>query len=230
MSHYEHYFSRRAQIGSGVSDIGSVHRSPKLYYQRGRGFGQALGGIWRFLSPYIISSSKAIGREALRSGAEILRNVGSQPLKDLVRDQVKTSRKNLTFKAGEKLRAMSGEGIKRRKRRTQHPINSLLTRRITSKRKKPSPGRTVTKRRRRKKSSPASSKIPLNFLQSLEGGARKRRRKRKKPARSRDSSVSIHTGKRRKRRVASKKKASSTTSKASAATTKAQFVNKYFRV
>lgn len=217
MSQYEHYFRRIAQSGGSISDIGGVHKSPKLYYQRGRGFGQALGGIWRILSPYIISSSKAIGREALRSGAEILRNVGSQPLKDLVRSQAKLAGKNLTLKAGEKLKSMSGEGIKRRKRRTQHPINSLLPRRITSKRKKRSTTGAPTKKRRKK----IANNIPQNFLQSLEGGRRKRRRKRKQPGKSR-SQASIHTGKRRKRRVGSKK--------ASAATTKAQFVNKYFRV
>lgn len=82
MSRYDNVFSKRkvVQRGRGIADIGTVYRAPRMHFQRGRGFSDVFSGILKFITPYLISGSKAIGKEALRSGGEILSNVGSQPL------------------------------------------------------------------------------------------------------------------------------------------------------
>lgn len=117
MNQYERYFSH-AQTGRGVSDIGAVYSAPHRL-QRGRGLSDVFSGIFKFLSPYILSSTKAIGREALRSGSEILKNIGNQPVRELLKTQAMQSTKNLSEKAATRLKRMSDEmtvggAIKRR--------------------------------------------------------------------------------------------------------------------
>lgn len=109
MSHYDSYFSN-TQVGGSLADIGRVYRAPHNHLQRGRGFGTILSGIMRFISPYLLSGSKAIGKEALRSGSEILSNIGTMPIGELLKQQGKKSVKNLAEKSSNKLKTFS-EGI-----------------------------------------------------------------------------------------------------------------------
>lgn len=137
MSRYDNVFSKRSvQRGRGLADIGKVYRAPRMHFQRGRGFSDVFSGILKFITPYLISGSKAIGKEALRSGAEILSNVGSQPFGSLLKQHGKQSLINLSSKAGEKLKRiggddnMSGGRIKRQRRRRKSPVKKTAIKRL----------------------------------------------------------------------------------------------------
>lgn len=126
MSHYDSYFAH-SQTGGAIADIGRVYKAPHHHFQRGRGIGSVLSGIMRFISPYLISGSKAVGKEVLRSGAEILSDYGTQPIGKSIKQQVKQSMKNLAAKTSSKLKGMSeqtmsGGRIRKRKRKVATPM------------------------------------------------------------------------------------------------------------
>lgn len=110
MSRYDRYFLN--QIG-GAPEIGPVYRR-HAFIQRGRGLGNIFTNLIKFLRPYIYSGTKAVGQEVLRSGSEILGNLGTQPIQELLKSQRDKSVKNLALKAEHKLNKLnsSGRGIK----------------------------------------------------------------------------------------------------------------------
>lgn len=117
MNHYDHYF---AQEGGALSDshFGPIYQA-RHHLQRGRGFSSIFTNLVRFLSPYLARGARALGVEAARSGAEILGNLGTQPIGSLLKEQRDKSLKNLGAKAGVKLKEMqqqlmTGHGIKGR--------------------------------------------------------------------------------------------------------------------
>lgn len=59
------------QIGSGLSDIGLIYRNP-IRMQRGRGVGSVFAGLWRHLAPLAMSGLKALGRQSLQTGVDVL--------------------------------------------------------------------------------------------------------------------------------------------------------------
>ena len=65
----EHYISHYQQ-GAGIDDrfIGTIN-------QRGHGFGSVWRGLWRAVRPFIFSGAKAVGRQALQSGAELMGDI-----------------------------------------------------------------------------------------------------------------------------------------------------------
>lgn len=117
MNHYDHYFSQK---GGALSDshFGPIYQA-RHHLQRGRGFASIFTNLVRFLSPYLAKGARALGVEAARSGAEILGNLGTQPIGSLLKEQRDKSLKNLGTKAGAKLtemqqQLMTGHGIKGR--------------------------------------------------------------------------------------------------------------------
>jgi hypothetical protein len=77
----------------------------------------------------LISSAKAIGSEALKSGSEILSKLGTQPVQELMKRQSEESLKALLRKTENKLKSMrdqSGEGINRKRIKLDNTINSLF--------------------------------------------------------------------------------------------------------
>lgn len=149
------------QIG-GASGIGPIYRRGK-HVQVGRGLGGALQSIWRFLSPYLASSLKSISGEAVRSGAEILSNLESAPLKTLLAEQRDKSIRNLSKQVGKKLMSLNqaGQGIlpykrirslsnslsPKPKRRRTASVNRKTTKRKVVKRKIVKKKRKVAKRK-----------------------------------------------------------------------------------
>lgn len=167
MSRYEGYFLN-AQKGGRISDIGDVYRSSR-YLQRGRGIGDVFSGMIKWITPYLLKGTKALGQEALRSGSEILSNMGTKPLGELVQDQRDRSIKNLSEKAGNTLKRMSqamgtGSGVKRRKLNTMGVIDSLDGLTTTPARKKKPRKKPIKKRTkkvgkvRKKKTGPRKTK------------------------------------------------------------------------
>lgn len=113
--YYQNYFEHQAGVGNAISSgISRIYvGSP---YQRGHGVGKFLGGLFRKAIPLLTRGSKAVGREALRAGLNVLTDVASAvPLKESIRKRVKESGGNLKRKVEEKFDAyMEGDGFKRR--------------------------------------------------------------------------------------------------------------------
>jgi hypothetical protein len=78
------YYKRQA--GHGREDIGSTYTTP-YYVQRGHGLGNILPGLFRILRPLLWSGAKSVGKEAvkalgraaLRTGCDIIRDVAANP-------------------------------------------------------------------------------------------------------------------------------------------------------
>jgi hypothetical protein len=135
------YYINQAGGGGGDGGVGPIYAVPP-FLQRGHGLGSFFGGLFRTLRPYVFSASKAIGREALRTGGRILTDIAENPqtgVKEIISKHVQDTFQTLGSK-------MMGRGRKR-KRRTTTKRKAKKPRRTTRKRKPPA--RTVTKRRRR---------------------------------------------------------------------------------
>lgn len=175
MSHYERYFNRY-QTGRGINDIGPVYRATH-HIQRGRGLSGILSTIIKYISPFLLSSTKAIGQEALRSGSEILQNLGNKPIADLIKGEAMRSGKSLADRTGRTLKKMSdemsGEGIKRKKVKMTRLINSL-------ERLSTTPSRKRRKKKQTKKSSAKSSTKTTKARTKTKTGKKVIVRKKKK--------------------------------------------------
>ena len=76
----------RRQAGRGREDIGSIYSTPP-FVQRWHGLGSILRGQFRTLRPILWSGAKSIGketlkaleREALRTGTNIIRDIAENP-------------------------------------------------------------------------------------------------------------------------------------------------------
>jgi len=76
----------RRQAGLRHNDIGPIY-SVQPFVQRGHGVGSVLTGLYRTLRPNLWSSAKsvgketlkALGREALRTGTNIIKDVAENP-------------------------------------------------------------------------------------------------------------------------------------------------------
>ena len=74
------YYIRQAVGGGGRghSGIGPIY-SVSPFVQRGHGIGSFLRGLWRTVRPVLWSSAKAVGREALRTGAKVMTDIAANP-------------------------------------------------------------------------------------------------------------------------------------------------------
>ncbi|XP_031777344.1 uncharacterized protein F54H12.2-like [Nasonia vitripennis] len=70
MSHYIHYYNDQVGGGAGVK---SVYTGAT--YQRGPGIGSFLGSIFRRIAPYLARGAKAVGKEAVRAGLNVIDDV-----------------------------------------------------------------------------------------------------------------------------------------------------------
>jgi hypothetical protein len=123
---YTQYYLRQAE-GHGVP--AEVFR----YTQKGAGIGSYLGGLFRRVFPLLRSGVKAVGKEALSTGVNLLKDVfGGRSLGESVGARVTEAGTNLSRKVGTKLQGMVGSGYKmrKRKRRAQSKRNTK-TRKVT---------------------------------------------------------------------------------------------------
>ena len=119
MTHYTAYYSD--QVGGRISRVyvGSAT-------QRGHGIGSFLGGLYRAVLPLFKSGVKAIGKETLRSGLNMLDDVANKniSIRDALKNRGNETADNLKRKALEKIdKMMTGSGYK--KRRTTRKRQSL---------------------------------------------------------------------------------------------------------
>lgn len=122
--------SLKMQVGRSLKDIGPILKNSLIYQrgysynyiprrrvQYGRGFGSVFAGLARFFKPLLVKGLKAVGREVLDAGSDILTNIDKEPVNNLIKTRSETAYNNLKRKAIAKLDPlMKGEG-KRRKRR-----------------------------------------------------------------------------------------------------------------
>lgn len=100
MSLYEAYFD--AQVGRGKNSLDNVET---LYTQeanqRGCGIGIFLGGALRRVLPMIKAGSREVGKEAVRTGFNIMKDVthGKVRFRNSLKNRIKESGKNLKRKA-----------------------------------------------------------------------------------------------------------------------------------
>ena len=138
----------RRQAGRGREDIGSIYSTPP-FVQRRHGLGKVLAGLIRTLRPILWSGAKsigketlkALGREALRTGTNIIRDIAENPptqTTDIISKHVSGSTQNIINK-------LRGSGARKRKRaasvtvrNAKHEKNAKRTspgkRRVTIKR------------------------------------------------------------------------------------------------
>lgn len=100
---YTEYYLRQA--GSG---FGGVYTSG--LYQKGHGIGSFLGGLFRCVFPLLKSGSSALGTELLKSGANIISDIGrNEPVEATIKKRGKETINNLSKLVGDK---MFGSGYK----------------------------------------------------------------------------------------------------------------------
>ena len=107
---YYNYYTR--QVGG---EIGSIYRA-SYRVQKGRGIGSFLAGLWRFARPLLFSGLKTVGKEAASAGAAALADLGTKPVKEILRSRVSEAGQNLKRKAEEKLKSMTGGRLRFLKR------------------------------------------------------------------------------------------------------------------
>lgn len=123
----DYYSAYSEQFQNGGSRGGGIPRvfvgSP---YQRGHGIGSFLGGLFRRVLPYLARGARAVGKEALRAGANVIEDLeNNTPFSVSVKNRFKESRDKLKRKAEEKISSlMQGSGYKwdPKMRATQFPF------------------------------------------------------------------------------------------------------------
>ncbi len=117
-----YYQNQTKQRGSGF--VGTA-------YQRGAGVGSIFSGLFRALLPLAKSAGKAIGKQALRSGAEIASDVlAGQSLKQSTKRRSKAAAGKLLAQAQKRIQGGRGLGIKGTKSRSR-----TISRKTTRKKK-----------------------------------------------------------------------------------------------
>ncbi|KAG8236331.1 hypothetical protein J437_LFUL010465 [Ladona fulva] len=113
------HFYKKKQGG----ELGTIYRA-SYRMQKGRGIGSFLAGLWRFAKPLIYSGLKTVGKEAPSSTSKVITDFGTKPIKEILRTRLSETRENLKRKAEEKLKTMSGGGVRMTKRPRLNKIKS----------------------------------------------------------------------------------------------------------
>ena len=96
-------------------EVGPIYKA-SYRVQKGRGIGNFLAGLWRFAKPLVFSGLKSVGKEAASASAAALADLGTKPVKEILRDRLNEAGENLKRKAGEKLRNFKGGSLRIAKR------------------------------------------------------------------------------------------------------------------
>lgn len=116
---YIRYYTNQIGGGNGgfytdVQSFGPLYKAPKIY-QRGRGIGGCFGGVFRFLKPLFTSTIQFFRDEFLKTGSDLIHGIAEQkPMRDIIRDRSLEIVDKIRDKASDKIKAMSGSGMKRK--------------------------------------------------------------------------------------------------------------------
>jgi hypothetical protein len=130
------------QAGRGRQDIGPIYATPYLL-QSGHGLSNVLAGLFRTLRPILWSVAKsvgkeaikALGRKALRTDTNIIRDVAANPSEqttDIISRHVTASTQNMIDR-------LRGSGLRKRKRAV-----STTTKNVKRKRRRKTPIKGIT--------------------------------------------------------------------------------------
>lgn len=191
----DYYSLYQNEVQSGGSRGGGIPRvfvgSP---YQRGHGIGSFLGGLFRRVLPYLTNGIKAVGKEALRAGINIIDDTeNNTPLNVAVKQRFEESRDNLKRKAKEKISSlMKGSGYKSAAKMhvAQFPLTGLNTRFVES-------TTASSNRRRSNKKSLSKNKSRKKKRTNTKSSKNKRRKNRTSVKRLNTSAKRRKAGKKR---------------------------------
>lgn len=172
MDRYDHFFN--VQVGGGGRGIGKIYiGSPN---QRGHGgIGSFLAGMFRRVLPLLSHGAKAVGKEALRAGVNIISDVANTgtSAKESFKNRMKESGRNLKRKVDEQFdNLMEGSGYNRSRRINN--LQSLISSRSAN-------TSTSSKRVKRKKKKPTKRVKRLNRTkkQKLKKSEKKKKNQKK---------------------------------------------------
>lgn len=118
----EHYVG---QTGGGLPHYQGVS------FQKGYGLGGFFRRMFRAAFPFLLKSSRTIGKEALRAGSRVASDVlTGQNFREAFRTRVKESGRNLTQTAVDKVQSMVGKGRYKRKRKMKKRFISSKARKV----------------------------------------------------------------------------------------------------
>lgn len=164
---YESMFDDIIQSG-GSYGRGSRSGISNVYIgapnQKGHGIGSFLGGLFRRILPLLKRGATAVGREALRSGVNVVGDVLERdiPIRDSIRARARESGTNLKRKAEEKLETlMTGSGYKRAGM-LPYLHSSVVRAPVQSKRRKVKSGKIKKKKRVKRKTTKKRRKNQKN--------------------------------------------------------------------
>lgn len=164
LNNYDRYYM--SQAGNGLSHYKGV---PNM---RGHGIGSLLRGLFRSVFPMFKSGARALGREAVRAGSNVVGDLlQDKPFKQSLTTRLREGGTNLHKRFDDKINSMSGSGLKRMKRRrTVHSAGKARAGRTSVKRKKTK--RNITLRRNKRKQAKARKRVVKRII--------KKRKKAKK--------------------------------------------------
>ena len=118
---------QRYQMGGGIPNV--FYGAP---YQKGHGLGSLLGGMFRTIMPWIKSGARVLGRQALYTGGDILKDVvKGRSVSAAAKDHLIKAGHSLADQAKIKLDTLQkGSGYKKRgrKRKLQSKKNTRTKR------------------------------------------------------------------------------------------------------
>lgn len=178
MTYYQDYYETQSGGGNVSSGISRVYIGAP--YQRGRGIGAYLGGIFRHVLPLFKRGAKALGKEIFSSGLNVLTDVGKSnaALNDSLRKRTRESLRNLKRKASENLDSMLMEGSGSHRPKT-HRMSSHLLNTLTGARLSVGEQRKGKKSKKRRK-----KKSPLKGAKRGNSAVEKSKRKKGKKAKN----------------------------------------------
>jgi len=124
MDRYTRYYVTQ----SGGGEIGPVYRA-SFRVQRGNGIGSFFRGLFRFVKPLLYSGAKAVGKEALKTGSNIMTDILNKKPEDTVGEIFKTRFGEAKDSLEHKIKKMTGSGLGLKRKRKPKKVQSETKRR-----------------------------------------------------------------------------------------------------
>lgn len=97
----------QTQAGNGIGDIGDLYHISPRFHQRGRGgIGSFFSGIYRYIKPLINSGLKALRNQSIKSGVNIIKDLGEKPIRDILISEGKAAVDELAQKGIKKIQKL----------------------------------------------------------------------------------------------------------------------------
>jgi hypothetical protein len=113
MDRYTRYYANQSE---GGWEVGSVYLG-SFRAQRGHGIGSFFRGLFRFVKLLLFSGAEAVGKEALKTGSniitDILSNESEQPVGAIFKNRFHQAKGNLE----QKIENMTGSGLSLKRKR-----------------------------------------------------------------------------------------------------------------